>query len=139
MNTIQVTTEDGTINYTEAEVLHFKKRAQEVDAIQQVNDQQRKEIRDIRNAVRDFFSEGEWSDGEQTVNKPEVNDLLERIGTSKLTSKYRGTFTVTGTFEIDAEEEDEVESTISDNLSVECYAADIYVDNIEILDIEEDN
>ncbi len=139
MNTIQVTTEDGTINYTEAEVLHFKKRAQEVDAIQQVNDQQRKEIRDIRNAVRDFFSEGEWSDGETVCNKGDVNTLLEQIGTHKLTTKYRGTFTITGTFEIDAEEENEVESTISDNLSVECYAADIDVDNIEIFDIEEDN
>jgi hypothetical protein len=139
MNTIQVTTEDGTINYTEAEVLHFKKRAQEVDAIQQASDNQWKQIRDIRNQVRDFFSEGEWSDGETVCNKGDVNTLLERIGTSKLTTKYRGTFTVTGTFEIDAEEEDEVESTIADNLSVECYAADIDVDTIEILDIEEDN
>jgi hypothetical protein len=139
MNTIQVTTEDGTINYTEAEVLHFKKRAQEVDAIQQASDNQWKQIRDIRNQVRDFFSEGEWSDGETVCNKGDVNALLERIGTHKLTTKYRGTFTVTGTFEIDAEEEDEVESTIADNLSVECYAADIDVDNIEILDIEEDN
>lgn len=139
MNTIQVTTEDGTINYTEAEVLHFKKRAQEVDAIQQASDNQWKQIRDIRNAVRDFFSEGEWSDGEQTVNKPEVNDLLERIGTSKLTSKYRGTFTVTGTFELEVEDEDEIEDVITDNLSVECYAADLDVEQIEIMDIEEDN
>jgi len=139
MNTIQVTTEDGTINYTETEVLHFKKRAQEVDAIQQVNDMQRKEIRDLRNAVRDFFSEGEWSDGETVCNKGDVNTLLEQIGSHKLTTKYRGTFTVTGTFELEVEDEDEVESTISDNLSVECYAADIDVDNIEILDIEEDN
>jgi hypothetical protein len=139
MNTIQVTTEDGTINYTETEVLYFRKRAQEVDAIQQVNDSQWKQMREIRNAVRDFFSEGEWSDGEQTVNKPEVNDLLERIGTSKLTTKYRGTFTIHGTFELDSEDEDEVESIISDNISVDCYAADIDVDNIEIFDIEEDN
>jgi hypothetical protein len=139
MNTIQVTTEDGTINYTEAEVLHFKKRAQDVDAIQQVNDMQRKEIRDLRNTVRDFFSEGEWSDGETVCNKGDVNTLLEQIGSDKLTTKYRGTFTVTGTFELEVEDEDEVESTISDNLSVECYAADIDVDNIEILDIEEDN
>ena len=139
MNTIQVTTEDGTINYTEAEVLHFKKRAQEVDAIQQASDNQWKQIREIRNAVRDFFSEGEWSDGEQTVNKPEVNDLLERIGTSKLTSKYRGTFTVTGTFELEVEDEDEIEDVITDNLSVECYAADLDVEQIEIIDIEEDN
>jgi hypothetical protein len=139
MNTIQVTTEDGTINYTEAEVLHFKKRAQEVDAIQQTNDNQWKQIRDIRNEVRDFFSEGEWSDGETVCNKGDVNALLERIGTSKLTTKYRGTFTVTGTFEVEVEEEDEIEDMITDNLSVECYAADVDVEHIEIMDIEEDN
>ena len=143
MNTITINTEtDGevaTITYTEVEVLHFRKRAQEIDAIQQDNDNKRKEIRDLRNQVRDFFSEGEWSDGEQTVNKPEVNDLLERIGTSKLTSKYRGTFTVTGTFELEVEDEDEIEDVITDNLSVECYAADLDVEQIEIMDIEEDN
>ena len=119
MNTITINTEtDGevaTITYTETEVLHFKKRAQEIDAIQQVNDSQRKEIRDLRNNVRDFFSEGEWSDGEQTVNKPEVNELLERIGAAKLTTKYNGTFTITGSFSIEVEDEDEIEDIISDN------------------------
>jgi hypothetical protein len=53
------------------------------------------ELRKIRHEVRDFFSEGEWSDGETTVNKGDTNALLERIGAHKLTTKYRGTFTVT--------------------------------------------
>jgi hypothetical protein len=143
MNTITINTsnDDGTaqsvVTYTEAEVLHFKKRMQDIDAIQQVNDNQRKEIREIRNAVRDFFSEGEWNDGEQTVNKPEVNELLDAIGCAKLTTRYRGTFTVTGTFEIDSEDEDEIDGVLQDNISIECYAADIDVEQIEILDIEE--
>jgi hypothetical protein len=143
MNTITINTtnEDGTtqsvVTYTEAEVLHFKKRMQDIDAIQQVNDNQRKEIREIRNAVRDFFSEGEWNDGEQTVNKPEVNELLDAIGCAKLTTKYRGNFTIYGTFEIDAEDEDEIDSIITENMSVDCYAADIDVDSIELNDIEE--
>jgi hypothetical protein len=143
MNTITINTtnEDGTtqsvVTYTEAEVLHFKKRMQDIDAIQQVNDNQRKEIREIRNAVRDFFSEGEWNDGEQTVNKSEVNELLDAIGCAKLTTKYRGNFTIYGTFEIDAEDEDEIDSIITENMSVDCYAADIDVDSIELNDIEE--
>jgi hypothetical protein len=143
MNTITINTEtDGqvaTITYTETEVLHFRKRAQEIDAIQQVNDLQRKEIRDIRNEVRDFFSEGEWSDGETTVNKGDTNAMLERIGCNKLTTKYRGTFMVNGTFEIEVEDEDEIESIITDNLSVDCYDADIDVDSIEVHDVEENN
>jgi hypothetical protein len=144
MNTITVNTEtDGQVNtvtYTETEVIHFKKRAQEVDAIQQVNDQQRKEIRDIRNAVRDFFSEGEWSvDNDTVCNKGDVNDLLERIGTNKLTSKYSGTFTITGTFNIEVEDEDEVEDVIVNNTEISNWSADMDVDNIEIHDVEEDN
>jgi hypothetical protein len=143
MNTITINTsnDDGTtqsvVTYTEAEVLHFKKRMQDIDAIQQVNDNQRKEIREIRNAVRDFFSEGEWNNGEQTVNKSEVNELLDAIGCAKLTTKYRGNFTIYGTFEIDAEDEDEIDSVITENMSVDCYAADIDVDSIELNDIEE--
>jgi hypothetical protein len=141
MNTIQILDiESGnTINYTEAEVAHFIKRTKEIDAIQQVNDSQRKEIREIRNAVRDFFSEGEWSDGEQTVIKSEVNDLLERIGSNKLTTKYNGTFTITGSFSIEVEDEDEIEDIISENTDVSNYSADMDVDQIEVHDVEEDN
>ena len=139
MNTIQVTTADGTVNYTEAEVLHFMARSKELNTYAEEVDSKRKQIRDIRNAVRDFFSEGEWSDGEQTVNKPEVNDLLERIGAAKLTSKYRGTFTITGSFNLEVEDEDEIQSIIEDNTDVSNYSADMDVEGIEIFDIEEDN
>ena len=143
MNTITINTEtDGevaTITYTETEVLHFKKRTQEIDAIQQVNDSQRKEIRDLRSNVRDFFSEGEWNDGEQTVNKPEVNELLERIGAAKLTTKYNGTFTITGSFSIEVEDEDEIEDIITENTEISNWSADMDVDQIEVHDVEEDN
>jgi hypothetical protein len=145
MNTITINTtnEDGTtqsaVTYTEAEVLHFRKRTQEIDVIQQNVDNQRKEMREIRNAVRDFFSEGEWSDGEQTVNKSEVNDLLERIGTAKLTTKYNGTFTITGSFSIEVEDEDEIEDIIQENTEISNWSADMDVDQIEVHDVEEDN
>ena len=132
MNTIQIDTVDGTVNYTETEVTRYIERAGQVDRLQD-------ELRKIRHEVRDFFSEGEWSDGETTINKGDTNALLERIGCNKLTTKYRGTFTVNGTFEIEVEDEDEIESIITDNLNVECYDADIDVDTIEVHDIEEDN
>jgi hypothetical protein len=96
-----------------------------------------KELRSVRNAIRDFFSEGEWNNSEQTVNKSEVNEFLDSIGCAKLTTKYRGNFTIYGTFEVDVEDEDEVESVVTENLSVECYAADTDVDSIELHDVEE--
>ena len=132
MNTIQITTVDGPVNYTESEVTRYIERAGQVDRLQD-------ELRKIRHEVRDFFSEGEWSDGETTVNKGDTNALLERIGAQKLTTKYRGTFMVNGTFEIEVEDEDEIESIITDNLNVECYDADIDVDSIEVHDIEEND
>lgn len=147
MNTITINTsnEDGTlqsaITYTETEILGFIKKAKDAsdsyESMSRSYQSTSAEIRSIRNSVRDFFSEVEWQDGEQTVNKSEVNDLLELIGSHKLTTKYRGTFTVTGTFELDAENEDEIDNVITENLSVECYAADIDVDTIEVLDVEE--
>jgi hypothetical protein len=141
MNTITIEspTSGDTITYTEVEIRNFISKAGEVSGLNDSITAQLREIRTIRNEVRDFFSEGEWSDGETTVNKGDVNAMLERIGTNKLTTKYRGNFTICGTFEIDVEDEDEVEDTITENISVECYAADVDVDSIELHDVEEDN
>ena len=139
MNTIQINTADGTVNYTESEVLRFIERAKEVDAVQQVSDEYRAKVTAIRHEVRDFFSEGEWNDGETNVNKGDVNMLLESIGCNKLTTRYNANFTITGTFSVDVEDEDEVESLFTDNVSVDFYDGDIDVDQIEVNDIEEDN
>jgi hypothetical protein len=131
MNTIQITTVDGAVNYTESEVTRYIERAGQVDKLYE-------DIRKIRHEVRDFFSEGEWSDGETTVNKGDTNALLERIGANKLTTKYRATYTITGSFSIEVEDEDDVESIFTDNVNVDFYDGDIDVDQIEVLDIEED-
>jgi hypothetical protein len=140
MNTITTTTPEGdTISYTEAEVLHFRKRAGEIDAVQQLADSNYKEIRSIRNEIRDFFSEGEWQDGETTCNKGDVNAMLERIGADKLTTKYSGTFTISGTFSIEVEDEGEIEDIITENTEISNWSADMDVDQIEVHDVEEDN
>ena len=139
MNTIQITTVDGTINYTEAEVVRFIEKAKEVDDLQTTADKYRKETNDNRYKVRDFFSEGEWIDGETTVNKGDVNLLLESIGANKLTTKYRANYTITGTISIEVEDEDDIESLFIDNVSVDFYDGDIDVELIEVSDIEEDN
>jgi hypothetical protein len=138
MNTIQITTADGTVNYTEAEVLRFIERAREVDAVQQVSNDTRQRVNDNRNKVRDFFSEGEWNDGETVINKGDVNELLKSIGANTLTTKYRASYTITGTFSVDVDDEDDVESLFTDNVSVDFYDGDIDVDQIEVLDIEAD-
>ena len=139
MNTIQITTTDGTVNYTEAEVLRFIERAKETDAIHNISNDNRKQIIDIKNSVRDFFSEGQWDDGEFSASKEDINELLSSIGTNRLTSKYRATYTITGTYSVDAEDADDAETIFTDNVTVDFYDGDIDVDQIEMLDIEEDN
>ena len=138
MNTIQITTADGMINYTEAEIVRFIDKAKGIDELNNLLNKQSNTIREIKNNVRDFFSEVEWENSEQTVTKSDVNELLERIGSHKLTSRYGGSFTITGTFQVEAEDEDEAESKFSDNVDVSFYDGDITVDQVEVNDIDED-
>ena len=139
MNTIQITTADGMVNYTEAEIVRFIDKAKGIDELNNLLNKQSNTIREIKNNVRDFFSEVEWENGEQTVTKSDVNELLERIGSNKLTSRYGGSFTITGTFQVEAEDEDDAESKFSDNVDVSFYDGDITVDQVEVNDVEEDN
>ena len=138
MNTIQITTADGVVNYTEAEIVRFIDKAKGIDDLNTLLNQQSNTIRSIKNNVRDFFSEVEWENGEQTVTKSDVNELLELIGSHKLTSRYGGSFTITGTFQVEAEDEDDAESKFSDNVDVSFYDGDITVDQVEVNDIDED-
>ena len=131
MNTIQINTVDGIINYTESEVTRYIEKAGQVDKLYDT-------IKDLRYKVRDFFSEGEWSNGEQTVSKSDLNELLESIGCDRLTSKYAGTFTITGTFSVEAENEEEVDGIVQEGISVDFYSGEIDVDQIETFDVQED-
>jgi len=140
MNTITImSTVEGTPNvtYTEGEVSRYIEKAKGIDELNDLLNKQYQTIRSIKENVRDFFSEVEWEDGEQTVTKSDVNELLERIGSHKLTSRYGGTFTITGTFQVEAEDEDEAESMFVDNVDVSFNDGDYTIDQTEVNDVEE--
>jgi hypothetical protein len=139
MNTIQITTVDGVVNYTESEVIRFIEKAGEVNAIQASASEDRAQRISNTYKVRDFFSECEWSDGETTITKSDVNELLESIGANKLTTRYSATYTITGTFSVDAEDADDAETIFTDNVTVDFYDGDIEVDQIEVHDMEEED
>ena len=141
MNTITImSTVEGTPNvtYTEGEVLRYIEKAKGIDELNDLLNKQYQTIRSIKENVRDFFSEVEWEDGEQTVTKSDVNELLERIGSHKLTSRYGGTFTITGTFQVEAEDADEAESMFIDNVDVSFNDGDYTIDQTEVNDVDED-
>lgn len=135
MNTISITTVDGTINYTESEIIRFISKARDQ---QEKADKLVDKLYNVKRQLRDFFKDQDWDSGEITINKKDVNELLGELGCDRLTSKYVGTFTVTGTFNVEADDEDDVEAIISDSTEVENYLASISVDQIETFDIEED-
>jgi len=135
MNTIQVTNSMGqVVNYTEAEINTIIKNGATfaADTVKLSED-----IRKIRHEVRDFFSEEGWDGGEQTVNKGDVNFLLERIGANKLTTVYRGSASISFTFEVDAEDEDQARDIVSEGASINEYGFEASGEEVEITDIDE--
>jgi hypothetical protein len=122
------------VNYTEAEINTIIKNGATfaADTVKLSED-----IRKIRHEVRDFFNEDEWSDGEQTVNKGDVNFLLERIGANKLTTVYRGSASVSFTFEVEAEDEDQARDIVSEGASINEYGFEASGEEVEITDIDE--
>ena len=139
MNTIQVTTDNGVINYTESEVLRFIEKAGETDAVQQVANETRARVSSIRNTVRDFFSEREWESRETTVTLDEVNELLNSIGSHSIQSTYSGSITISVSFsDLDADDEDDAISKIQDEITVDLYNASIQIDDVSVDEITEE-
>jgi predicted RNA-binding Zn ribbon-like protein len=139
MNTIQVTTDNGVINYTESEVLRFIEKAGETDAVQQVANETRARVSSIRNTVRDFFSEREWESRETTVTLDEVNELLNSIGSHSIQTTYSGSITISVSFsDLDADDEDDAISKIQDEITVDLYNASIQIDDVSVDEITEE-
>lgn len=127
MNTIQIDTVDGPVNYTELDVKRFIEKAGQLS--------------DVKYKVRDFFSEREWENSETTVTRSEVNELFSSIGIDLLRGKFKATVTITAyVTDYPAENEDEASECIADDLELSIgSSALITVDNIEVDDVEEDD
>lgn len=137
MNTIQVKLDTGaTINYTETEIVRA------FEQVESYKTQYGNEVTTssrIRNQVRDFFSEREWSDREATVTLDEVNELLNSIGSHAIQSTYSGNITVSISFcDLNADDSDSAIAMIEDEIQVELYGASISVDSVNVDDIEEE-
>ena len=128
-----------SVSYTSNEVIRFIQKAKDYDRIESNLTDAYKTSRDIREKVRDFFSEGEWNDDgdEFTASKSDINDLLEAIGTYKLTSTYGGTFTISGTFTVEASDAVEASDMFRDNVSIDFSDGDFILDDVVTEDVSE--
>jgi hypothetical protein len=126
MNTIEITTDNSVINYTELDVKRFIERAGQLN--------------DIKYKVRDFFGELEWSDGEATITRSDVNELLKSIQCDLIRAEYKATVTITAYITgYTAEDEDDAENCIADDINVSIGSdGSIDVDSIEVSDVEEE-
>lgn len=91
-----------------------------------------------RSAVYDFFSEA-FDDGsdEATVNRDDVNELLESIGSDVLTTTWSATVEITVTVTgIKATSPEEVEDIITDNIEVSGYDLELHDPDVRIHGIE---
>jgi len=126
MNTIEIVTEENTVTYTELDVTRFIERA--------------KQLNEIKYKVRDFFGELEWSDGEATITRSDVNELLKSIQCDLIRAEYKATVTITAYITgYTAEDEDDAENCIADDINVSIGSdGSIDVDSIEVSDVEEE-
>ena len=138
MNTIQLVNSMGaTVTYTDSELTTIigngLKNAEDTVRLSD-------KIKDTKYKVRDFFSELEWSDGETTITRSDVNELLESIGCDKIRGQYKATVTITAYVTgYTAEDEDDATNCIEEDISVDIGSdGSIDVDNIEVSDVEED-
>jgi hypothetical protein len=145
MNTIQITNNEGqVINYTETEVKLFIEKAAKTDETMELATRYSEKLNlwynkvsDIRNEVYEFFSEGVWDGTESVVERDDVNRLLDKIGSRKLSSKFTGTFVVSARFEIEAEDEEDAVNIIRDNVTLSVDGDIDYEDEeVEVTDIE---
>ena len=126
MNTIQIDTIDGAVNYNEIEIKRFIERAGQLS--------------DVRYKVRDFFSELDWVGGEVLINRGEVNELLQSIQCDLIRAEYKATVTITAYITgYPAENEDDASNCIEDDITIDVgSSASIDIDSIEVSDVEEE-
>jgi type IV secretory pathway VirJ component len=126
MNTIAITTGENVVTYSELEVKRYVERAEQLS--------------DIKYKVRDFFSELEWSDGEATITRSDVNKLLKSIQCDLIRAEYKATVTITAYVTgYSADDEDDAENCIADDINVSIGSdGSIDVDSVEVSDVEEE-
>ena len=129
MDTIVV---DG-ITYNEIEFRQYKNAHDNTATMKEL-------LNGVRYKVRDFFSNLEWQNGEATITKSQVNELLESIGCDALRSTFRATVNITAyVTDYEAANEDDANICIADDISLDINKGSIEISNLEVDDVEDEN
>jgi hypothetical protein len=137
-----ITVDGTTYNFTEESLKELiKSETNSKSRLEQTQREAQEAYRklvDIRSKVYDFFSEA-FDDGsdEATVNRDDVNELLESIGSDVLTTTWSATVEITVTVVgIKATSPEEVEDIITDNIEVSGYDLELHDPDVRVHGIE---
>ncbi len=137
-----ITVDGTTYNFTEESLKELIKSEtaakRKHEAVSNEVQEAYKRLISIRSKVYDFFSEA-FDDGsdEATVNRDDVNELLEAIGSDVLTTTWSATVEITVTVTgIKATSPEEVEDIITDNIEVSGYDLELHDPDVRVQDIE---
>ena len=137
-----ITVDGITYNFTEESLKELiKSETENKSRLQQLQLEAQasyRKLAEIRGKVYDFFSEA-FDDGtdEATVERDNVNELLESIGSDVLTTTWSATVEITVTVTgIKATSPEEVEDIITDNIEVSGYDLELHDPDVRVQDIE---
>jgi hypothetical protein len=137
-----ITVDSVTYNFTEESLKELIKSEAtlklRLESVRLEAQEAYKKVISTRSKVYDFFSEA-FDDGsdEATVNRDDVNELLEAIGSDVLTTTWSATVEITVTVTgIKATSPEEVEDIITDNIEVSGYDLELHDPDVRVQDIE---
>jgi hypothetical protein len=137
-----ITVDAVTYNFTEESLKELIKSETtlklRLESVQLEAQEAYRKVISTRSKVYDFFSEA-FDDGsdEATVNRDDVNELLEAIGSDVLTTTWSATVEITVTVTgIKATSPEEVEDFITDNIEVSGYDLELHDPDVRVQDIE---
>ena len=137
-----ITVDGTTYNFTEESLKELIKSETSLklrlESVQLEAQETYRKVISTRSKVYDFFSEA-FDDGsdEATVNRDDVNELLEAIGSDVLTTTWSATVEITVTVTgIKATSPEEVEDIITDNIEVSGYDLELHDPDVRVQDIE---
>lgn len=137
-----ITVDSVTYNFTEESLKELIKSEAalklRLESVQLEAQETYRKIASVRSKVYDFFSEA-FDDGsdDASVNRDDVNELLESIGSDVLTTTWSATVEITVTVVgIKATSPEEVEDIITDNIEVSGYDLELHDPDVRVHGIE---
>lgn len=111
-------TTETTTNPLDVVQEQIKKLNEQIEYYKGLFNSKQDQLLTIRNQVWEFFDNNFDSDDDSaTIDKDDVNELLETIGAQQLEKEFVGTVTVEFSFTVRATDENDAENIINDAVS----------------------